>query len=118
MLKSSDSGVRHWGLCGALMLRDQVEVLADVKPLLKDSSDTVRAMAAWVAIEVNKSEEAYKVFEDLLQSGTYAELEVLNYIDWMGKENNQRLIPALKKYKLKLAGLGLLRLSHQWRSSA
>ncbi|EDM29066.1 probable sulfatase atsG [Lentisphaera araneosa HTCC2155] len=101
LLKSKDSGVRHWAVCGLFMLKDKVDVLSDVEPLLTDSSDTVRAMAAWVVIEINQAPAAYKVFEDLLQSNTYAELEVLNYIDWMGKENNTALIPFVRKYKIK-----------------
>ena len=101
LLKSKDSGVRHWAVCGLFMLKDKVDVLSDVEPLLTDSSETVRAMAAWTVIEINQSADAYKVFEDLLQSKTYAELEVLNYIDWMGKENNTALIPFVRKYKIK-----------------
>ncbi|WDE98172.1 sulfatase-like hydrolase/transferase [Lentisphaera profundi] len=100
LLKSPDSGVRHWALCGLFMLRAQVDVVEDVEPLLNDPSETVRAMAAWTLIEINQSAEAYKVFENLLQSDTYAELEILNYIDWMGA-NNKRLIPFVKNYKIK-----------------
>ncbi|MDD7986864.1 sulfatase-like hydrolase/transferase [Lentisphaera marina] len=100
-LKSDDSGVRHWAVCGLFMLKDKVNVLADVNPLLNDPSETVRAMAAWTVIEINQSDEAYKVFENLLKSGTYAELEALNYIDWMGGKNNARLIPFVKNYKIK-----------------
>jgi len=100
MLNHEDSGVRHWAVCGLFMIRDQVDVVGDVKPLLEDKSETVRAMAAWTLIELNQSEMAYKVFEDLLQSKTYAEIEVLNYIDWMG-DKNKRLIPFVKNYKIK-----------------
>ena len=100
LVKSRDSGVRHWAVCGLFMLRDKIDVASDIQSLLQDESETVRAMAAWTLIEINESAEAYKVFEDLLTQDTYAELEILNYIDWMGTKN-KRLIPFVKNYKIK-----------------
>ena len=85
MLKHPDSGVRYWGVSGLFMIRDQVGSLeAPLNALLTDDSHNVRAMAAWTLIELNGSKKAYSCMENMIQTDSYALLEVLNIVDWMG----------------------------------
>ncbi len=96
MLKSSDSGVRYWGLVGCFLLNDRKAGLL----CLNDESHEVRAMAAWLLVRTGEKEKGLQCMEALLKSGSYAMLSVLNIIDWMG-DDGRALMPVVQSLELK-----------------
>ena len=86
-LSHADVGMRHWGTVGLMMLgKDAVSAQSKLKPLLNDKSHNVRLMASWALIKMGDKEAGYACIKDLLKSDSYALLEILNVIDWMGAD--------------------------------
>lgn len=94
MLESEDSAIRYWGTTGLLMLalgetranaaENRPETAAALQTALEDESHEVRAYAAWALIELGRHErEARQTLVTLLEDQSYADLIVLNIIDWM-----------------------------------
>jgi len=82
LLKSSDSGVRCWGVVGCFLLDD-----ASVATVgMTDDSHEVRAMAAWLAIKDGNKVAGLSCLDELLKTNSYATLTVLNILDWMGDD--------------------------------
>lgn len=101
MTEHADSGVRYWGVTGLFMIRDQLDgINAQFEKLLKDDSHNVRAMAAWALIDVSQSKLPYDCMRDLIQSNSYAMLEIINIVDWMA-ELGKPLVPEFSKVKFK-----------------
>ena len=96
MLESPDIGNRYWGIVGAFLLNDKESGLA----ALNDSSDEVRAMAAWLCIRTGEKERGLNCLKSLLEEKSYASLTVLNILDWMGGDAKP-LLPAVKLFKPK-----------------
>lgn len=93
-MKDPDSGVRYWGVMGALMRGgDEVKKLrAALQTSLNDSSPHVRIAAA-EALGKHGAEEDVKTVIPLLlklanspEAGSYAAIHALNAIDALGKK--------------------------------
>ena len=95
LLKSSDSGVRYWGIVGCFLLNDPKAGLQ----CLEDESHEVRAMAAWLLVRTGEKEKGTQCLANLLKSGSYATLSVLNIVDWMG-DDGKALMPVVQSLKL------------------
>ena len=91
MLKNSDCGLRYWGIVGCFLLNDQTAG----KQCLKDDSHEVRAMAAWLLINLGETEEGFQCLENLIKEESYALLKVLNIADWIG-DDAKTLLPAIQ----------------------
>lgn len=95
LLKSSDSGLRYWGMVGCFLINEQSAGFLG----LEDESHEVRAMGAWLLINTNEKTKGYQCLENLLKTNSYATLKVLNIMDWIG-EDARALLPTLKKLKV------------------
>lgn len=84
-LKSSDAGVRYWGIVGCFLL-DQSSLPAKelITSLLKDDSHEVKAMTAWLTINLGETQLGLDTLSDMLTGGSYATLKILNILDWLG----------------------------------
>lgn len=91
LLDNEDSGIRYWATVGCFLLNDNL----GVRKVMNDSSDEVRAMAAWTLIRTGNRTEGIQILEDMLASGSYATLKILNIIDWLG-EDGKLLEEAIK----------------------
>ena len=99
-LKSDDCAVRYWAVVGCLLLADEPEVTEQViKPLLKDESQEVRAMAAWVLVKKGDKEDGFNCLISMIKNKSYAILSVLNILDWM-KVDITPVIPAILELKM------------------
>ncbi|VGO21338.1 sulfatase family protein [Pontiella sulfatireligans] len=94
LLKSSDCGLRYWGIVGCFLLNDPKGGFL----CLDDDSHEVRAMAAWLLINTGQQEKGLQGLENLIREESYALLKVLNIIDWMG-DDGKSLIPAVRAIK-------------------
>ena len=84
-LNHSDSGIRYWSVIGCFHLQGRVKLDHDlIRRCLKDDSDHVRAMAAWILYRVGEKSEAQQCWNHLLINSSYASLEIFNIIDWVG----------------------------------
>jgi N-sulfoglucosamine sulfohydrolase len=84
-LKHQDSGVRYWGMVGLLLLPQDASVDADtIQKHLSDESHHVRALAAWVLYRRGDHASAQACWNQLLRENSYASLEIMNIIDWIG----------------------------------
>ncbi len=84
-LSHSDSGIRYWSVIGCFHLQGHVKLDHDlIRSCLKDDSDHVRAMAAWILYRDGEKSEAQQCWNQLLSNSSYASLEILNIIDWSG----------------------------------
>ena len=94
-LSHKDTGVRYWSMMGCFLLNDKLAgSLA-----LNDASHEVRALAAWTLIQTGQKERGLQVMKELLETGSYATLTVLNMADWMG-DDGKELIETI--YQLQL----------------
>lgn len=108
-LESQDVGQRYWGASGLQMLgKNSHPAKAPLRLALKDSSHNVRLMAAWALINMGDSTEAVPAIQNLLKNNSYAMLEILNVIDWMGEAGNI-FLPQLRKLKSKKGGIRTMR---------
>jgi len=98
-LKDKDRGVRYWGAVGLMMLgKDAQPAKKALLSTLDDPSDNVRLIAAWALIKLGEQKAGHDTIVNLLNSGSYATLKILNVIAWMGKEGKQ-FTPTLKAMK-------------------
>ncbi len=91
MVDNPDSALRYWGTTGLLMLSLQNNLPANSADVLlqalSDGSHEVRAYAAWTLINQDQHiEAALETLAELLRNRSYADLVVLNIIDWMGED--------------------------------
>ena len=97
-MKDPDLTVRYWGVVGCLLLKEQLgddEKDKLLELLINDPSDVVRGMAAYALCEAGVSQEkALVCLKKLIEGGTYAMIEILNIVDWMG-ENGKPLVPTV-----------------------
>ena len=102
MMKNKDSGIRYWGVVGCFFLKDKAASAKDsLIKALKDSSDNVRAMAGWTLINLSEKEKGLACLNDMMAADSYAMLEILNIVDWLG-EDGKSLIPAVQKTSSKI----------------
>ncbi len=88
LLEDQDASVRYWAAQGLLMLGAQgMEAKGDILNALSDDSHTVVMSAAWAAIKMGEKEKGYAALEGLLEQKSYAMLDILNQIAWMGDAN-------------------------------
>lgn len=96
-LKSSDCGIRYWGIVGCFLVSDHLsnDWKKDVARRLSDPSHKVRGMAAWTLVKANyKKQEALAALQAMIDEKSYALLSILNIIDWMG-DAAKPLMPAV-----------------------
>lgn len=94
-LSSPDMAIRYWGAVGLMMLGADAAPAKDaLLKCLQDDSHNVRLMASWALIKIGDKEPGYKCITDMIKSNSYAMLEILNVIDWMG-DAKQPLIPVI-----------------------
>jgi len=100
-LSHKDSGIRYWGATGLMMLgKEAAAAKPALKKLLSDESHNVRAMAAWALIKLGVKEPAYKAIKEMINSKSYALMEILNIVDWM-EEDGKPLHSTVKNMKSK-----------------
>jgi arylsulfatase A-like enzyme len=91
LLSNPDCGLRYWGIVGCFLLNDQKAGIQ----CLDDESHEVRAMAAWLLVNLGEKEKGLQCLENLIQEESYALLKVLNIADWMGADA-RALLPAIQ----------------------
>jgi hypothetical protein len=96
LLKSSDIGLRYWGIVGCFLLDDTQSALK----CLEDDSHEVRAMAGWLLLRSGDKKMGLQCLEHLLKENSYATLSVLNIIDWAG-DDAKPLLPTIRALTLK-----------------
>ena len=96
LLKSSDIGLRYWGIVGCFLLNDTQSALK----CLEDDSHEVRAMAGWLLLRSGEKKAGLQCLEHLLKENSYATLSVLNIIDWAG-DDAKPLLPTVQSLKVK-----------------
>ena len=96
LLKSSDIGLRYWGIVGCFLLNDTQSALK----CLEDDSHEVRAMAGWLLLRSGEKKVGLQCLEHLLKENSYATLSVLNIIDWVG-DDAKPLLPTVQSLKVK-----------------
>ena len=96
LLKSSDIGLRYWGIVGCFLLNDTQSALK----CLEDDSHEVRAMAGWLLLRSGEKKAGLQCLEHLLKENSYATLSVLNIIDWVG-DDAKPLLPTVQSLKVK-----------------
>jgi N-sulfoglucosamine sulfohydrolase len=97
-LKSQDSGVRYWAAVGCFLLEGQAgEAKSTLLAVLDDKdSDCTRLMAAWALTKMGENKAGDNTINNLLNENSYAMLEILNAIAWMG-DYGKRFTPAIEK---------------------
>jgi len=88
-LGDKDLVKRYWGLVGCLLVKDSLSVAVKkrIAGLFDDESHAVRAMSAFVSIRAGfEKDAALDVLRGLLKRKSYAMLEVLNIVDWLGDD--------------------------------
>ncbi len=86
MLGDPDSGIRYWGTVGLFLLGDEaLPSKPALNKVLTDDCHEVAAMAAWSLLKLGEQETARLTLRGLLETNSYAALEVANIIDWIGK---------------------------------
>lgn len=96
LLKSSDIGLRYWGIVGCFLLNDTQSALK----CLEDDSHEVRAMAGWLLLRSGDKKAGLQCLGHLLKENSYATLSVLNIIDWVG-DDAKPLLPTVQSLKVK-----------------
>ena len=85
MLSHKDSGIRYWGMTGLCLLRENARsYIPTIRKLTNDSSDSVRAITAFILFRLDEKETARTCYQQLLKNDSYVSLLVLNMIDWLG----------------------------------
>ena len=75
-------GERYWGVIGLFLIKDDF----NARKLIEDESHEIRAMAAWNLIQNKNKELGFRVLRSLIENNSYAELSVLNILDWIGHD--------------------------------
>jgi hypothetical protein len=96
LLKSSDIGLRYWGIVGCFLLNDTQSAFT----CLEDDSHEVRAMAGWLLLRSGDKKVGLQCLEHLLKENSYATLSVLNIIDWAG-DDAKPLLSTVQALKVK-----------------
>jgi arylsulfatase A-like enzyme len=94
-LSHKELGVRYWSMVGCFLLKDQLAGSLSID----DPSHEVRALAAWTLVQTGQKERGIEVMKEMLESGSYATLAILNMADWMG-DDGAELIETI--YQLQL----------------
>ncbi len=94
-MSHEDEGIRWWAVVGLRLLdKNARSATAVLKKALKDESHEVRVMAAWILIDLGRSDLGLATLETLLINGSENEPMVHNVIDWVGEP----AFPLVKKY--------------------
>ena len=105
-LSSNDASIRYWAATGLMMLGSGAAPVENkLLELLDDESHNVRVMAAWTLIKLGKREAADSCIKNMLETNSYAMLEILNCIVWMEHDG--------KPFTDTVAGLKLTKLNQQ-----
>ena len=108
-LRDSDSGIRYWGATGLMMLGPEAaKAERGLTKALADSSHNVRIMAAWALIKQGNNAEPIQCIRQMLRKDSYAMMEILNVIDWMG-EPGKTLKSDVSKTQEKWGDIGNMR---------
>jgi N-sulfoglucosamine sulfohydrolase len=84
-LEHADSGVRYWGMVGLFLLPENTQVNREtIRKHLSDDSHHVRSMAAWILYRQGDRDAAQACWNELLRDSSYASLEIMNIVDWIG----------------------------------
>ena len=87
MLASKDSGIRHWGTIGLLMLgKAATTTQTALEGVLHDDCGEVRAIASWILIQSGNPAKARLTLAELVQAHVPATVFALNAIDWSRDE--------------------------------
>ena len=100
-LKSSDEGMRYWGIMAAIAIGDKAKALIpDLKICLKDEFQTNSSSAAWALGRLGELESTLATFKkNLLKPQSDENLMwTLNVIDRLGKPAKV-LMPEVRKCK-------------------
>ena len=76
------------------------DISPEIQAAMKDESHTVRAVAAWSVIKNGDKETGLDCLEKMLAENSYANLRILNILDWMG-DDAKPLIAKLDSFNLK-----------------
>ena len=82
LTQSESLGERYWGVIGLFLIKDDFNAIK----LIEDESHEIRAMAAWNLIQNKNKELGFRVLRSLIENNSYAELSVLNILDWIGHD--------------------------------
>jgi hypothetical protein len=95
-LKADNAGVRYWAVVGLFNLQAEARIdTSKLRPLLRDKSHHVRAMAAWILYNAGQKQLARDAWIRLLNDSSYASLKIFNIVDWI-KDDPAPYIPAMK----------------------
>lgn len=72
-------GIRYWSAIGLLLINDY----SQISLLVKDDSDEVRAIGAWMMIKNKQPEKGLYILHQMLHQYSYASLSILNILDWI-----------------------------------
>ena len=104
MCDDADSGVRYWAATGLMMLGEGASLAkAQLTKLLSDESHNVRAMAAWALIKLGDKSSAQSCVKKMLAANSYAMMDILNVIAWMGEERKaflEDIVPVTSEDKM------------------
>jgi len=102
-LQNTDLGVRYWGVVGCFLVSDSLSVSQQkaVSKLFSDPSHEVRGMAAWTLVKTEyEKQAALGCLQKMLDNNSYAQLTLLNILDWMG-DDAKTLMPSVAAIKSK-----------------
>jgi arylsulfatase A-like enzyme len=88
-ISNADSGYRYWGIMGLSFIKNDLskDDFSAIKKLLKDDSDNVVGVAACMLVESNMyKKEALDVLRTLITTKSYAIIDVLNMVDYIGPD--------------------------------
>ncbi len=97
---SDDPALRYWGTIGLLLLADDASLDMDARlqELLLDDADEIKAFAAWALIKRGDAQSGYTALDDLIRNPSFAALQAMNMIQWIGLEESVSLRPAVEAY--------------------
>ena len=102
-LQSKDLGVRYWGVVGCFLVSDSLSTAQKetVSKLLSDPSHEVRGMVAWTLVKTGyEKQAALDALQEMLENNSYAQLTILNILDWMG-DDAKTLMPFVSSIQSK-----------------
>lgn len=74
-------GIRYWSAIGLLLINDY----SQSSFLVKDDSDEIRAIGAWMMVQNNQSQKGIYILNEMLHQYSYASLSILNILDWINE---------------------------------
>ena len=80
-LSDSHIGIRYWSAIGLLLINDY----SQSSFLVKDDSDEIRAIGAWMMVQNNQSQKGIYILNEMLHQYSYASLSILNILDWINE---------------------------------